>query len=106
FIVAGIFAYVSGTPFVYQNIYGVSPTTFSLLFGMNGIALMIGSQLVGRFADTVSERTFLQIGLLIANLSGITLFIALLLHAPLLAIVIPIFFFVSSIGIISTTSFS
>ncbi len=106
FIVAGIFAYVSGTPFVYQNIYGVSPTTFSLLFGMNGIALMIGSQLVGRFADTVSEKTFLQIGLLIANLSGITLLIALLLQAPLLAIVIPIFFFVSSIGIISTTSFS
>jgi MFS transporter, DHA1 family, multidrug resistance protein len=29
-----------------------------------------------------------------------------LLQAPLLAIVIPIFFFVSSIGIISTTSFS
>jgi DHA1 family bicyclomycin/chloramphenicol resistance-like MFS transporter len=31
-IVAGIFAYVSGIPFVYQNIYGVTPQVFSLLF--------------------------------------------------------------------------
>src|SRR5699024_4579562 len=34
FIMAGIFAYVAGSPFVYQNIYGVSARTFSLLFGM------------------------------------------------------------------------
>ena len=28
FIIAGIFAYVSGIPFVYQNIYGVNPQQF------------------------------------------------------------------------------
>lgn len=106
FIVAGIFAYVSGTPFVYQNIYHVSPQVFSLLFGMNGIALMMGTQLVGRFTDIIPEKTFLKIGLFIANIAAIVLIIAILLKAPLLAIVVPIFFFVSTIGIISTTSFS
>ncbi|MGP7816618.1 Bcr/CflA family multidrug efflux MFS transporter [Niallia sp. 01092] len=106
FIIAGVFAYVSGTPFVYQNVYGVSPQVFSLLFGMNGIALMIGSQLVGRFTDVISEKTFLQIGLFLSTLSGAVLLVAILLHAPLLAVVIPIFFIVSSIGIIATTSFS
>ncbi|WP_445486824.1 Bcr/CflA family multidrug efflux MFS transporter [Niallia sp. 03133] len=106
FIVAGVFAYVSGTPFVYQNIYQVSPQTFSLLFGMNGIALMIGTQLVGRFTDVIPEKTFLKIGLFISNLAGILLITAIILEAPLLAIIIPIFFYVSSIGIISTTSFS
>ncbi|PKG24851.1 Bcr/CflA family multidrug efflux MFS transporter [Niallia nealsonii] len=106
FIVAGIFAYVSGTPFVYQNIYHVSPQVFSLLFGMNGIALMMGTQLVGRFTDIIPEKTFLKIGLFIANIAAIVLVIAILLKAPLLAIVVPIFFFVSTIGIISTTSFS
>jgi MFS transporter, DHA1 family, multidrug resistance protein len=105
-IIAGIFAYVSGTPFVYQNIYGVSPQQFSLLFGINGIALIVGSQLVGRFTDVISERTFLKIGLFVSNLSGAILLVALLLHAPLLAVVIPIFFLVASIGIIATTSFA
>ena len=47
-MIGGVFAYVSGTPFIYQKIYGVSPTVFALLFGSNGISLIIGSQLVGR----------------------------------------------------------
>ncbi|WP_040209086.1 Bcr/CflA family multidrug efflux MFS transporter [Neobacillus jeddahensis] len=106
FITAGIFAYVSGIPFVYQNIYGVSPQQFSLLFGVNGIALILGSQSVGRFTDIIPERTFLKIGLLISNIAGAVLLISLLLKAPLFAVAVPIFFLVSSIGIISTTSFA
>jgi MFS transporter, DHA1 family, multidrug resistance protein len=106
FTTAGIFAYVSGIPFVYQNIYHVSPQQFSLLFGINGLGLIIGSQLVGRLADYISERTFLKIGLGISIGAGAILLIALLLKAPLIAVAIPIFFFVSSISIIGTTSFA
>ena len=106
FMVAGIFAYVSGTPFVYQNIYGASPQDFSLLFGMNGIGIMIGTQLVGLLNNRVSETRFLQIGLTLASTAGFFILLAVLFQGPLLSIVIPIFFFVASIGIISTSSFS
>jgi DHA1 family bicyclomycin/chloramphenicol resistance-like MFS transporter len=106
FTTAGIFAYVSGVPFVYQNIYGVTPQQFSLLFGTNGLALIIGSQLVGRMTDTISERTFLKIGLATSNVAGAVLLIALLLKAPLFAVAIPIFFFIASISMIGTTSFT
>ncbi|THE09276.1 Bcr/CflA family multidrug efflux MFS transporter [Bacillus timonensis] len=106
FIIAGIFAYVSGIPFVYQNIYGVSPQVFSLLFGVNGLALIIGTQLVGRLSDIIPERTFLKFGLFLSTTAGTCLLVALLLKAPLLAVAIPIFFLVCSIGIISTTSFA
>ncbi|WHY02526.1 Bcr/CflA family multidrug efflux MFS transporter [Neobacillus sp. DY30] len=105
-IVAGIFAYVSGIPFVYQNIYGVSPQVFSLLFGVNGVALIIGSQLVGRLADYISETTFLKMGLFTANISGVVLLAALLLKAPLIAVAIPIFLFIGSLAVISSTSFT
>ncbi|MBM7653451.1 Bcr/CflA family multidrug efflux MFS transporter [Neobacillus cucumis] len=106
FTTAGIFAYVSGVPFVYQNIYGVTPQQFSLLFGTNGLALIIGSQLVGRLADRVSEQTFLKIGLGLSNLAGACILLALFLHAPLFAVAIPIFFFIASISMIGTTSFA
>lgn len=105
-IVAGIFAYVSGIPFVYQNIYGVSPQVFSLLFGVNGVALIIGSQLVGRLADFISETTFLKMGLFTANIAGAVLLAALLLKAPLIAVAIPIFLFIASLAVISSTSFT
>lgn len=106
FIMAGIFAYVAGTPFVYQNIYGVSPQTFSVLFGMNGLGLIIGTQTVGRLTGIISERRFLEIGLFISITSGVLLLAAVLLNGPLITIVVPIFFFVASIGVISTSSFS
>lgn len=106
FIMAGIFAYVAGTPFVYQNIYGVSPQTFSLLFGMNGLGLIMGTQTVGRLTGVLSERRFLEIGLLMSISSGAFLLLAVLFNGPLITIVVPIFFFVASIGVIATSSFS
>lgn len=106
FMMAGIFAYVSGTPFVYQNIYGTSPQMFSFLFGLNGIGILIGTQVVGHFAGMISEKMFLKFGLMMANIAGLSLVIILLFHGPLFAVVLAIFFFVSSIGIITTSSFS
>ncbi|WP_260681942.1 multidrug effflux MFS transporter [Alkalicoccobacillus porphyridii] len=105
-MVGGIFAYVSGTPFVYQNIYEVSPQTFSLLFGVNGLGIILGTHLVGRYAGIVLERTFLRIGLIIAVVASGFLFVMTLIEGPLLFIVIPIFFFVSMIGMVGTTSFA
>lgn len=105
FTTAGIFAYVSGISFVYQNIYGVSPQVFSLLFGLNGIGLIIGTQIVGRLSR-FSEKTFLKSGLTLSMSASILLVIAILVHAPLVAVAIPIFLFVTSISIIGTSSFS
>lgn len=43
-----IFAYVSGSPFVYQEIYGVSPQVFGVLFGSTALSMVIISQLNAR----------------------------------------------------------
>ncbi|TFE00780.1 Bcr/CflA family multidrug efflux MFS transporter [Jeotgalibacillus sp. R-1-5s-1] len=106
FMIAGVFAYVSGTPFVYQNIYGVSPQVFSYLFGLNGIGLIIGTQSVGRLSHKVSERQFLLYGLSQAVTAGAVLTVAVLVNGPFIAIAIPLFFFVMSIGMVATASFS
>ncbi|MCR6595654.1 hypothetical protein NFC80_03295 [Bacillus halotolerans] len=36
FIGTGMFAYISGSPFILQNIYGVSAQMLSMLFAING----------------------------------------------------------------------
>lgn len=48
FAFASLFAYVAASPFVVQEIYGASPQTFSLLFGLNSIGLMIMGQINGK----------------------------------------------------------
>ncbi|GAA3404934.1 multidrug effflux MFS transporter [Paenibacillus hodogayensis] len=105
-MVGGVFAYVSGTPFIYQNIYGASPQLFAVLFASNGISLIIGSQVVGRLNHKISERRFLVVGLLLSVLSSLTALTVIVMHGPLFALVIPLFFFVASIGMTSTASFS
>ncbi len=48
FAFAALFSYVAASPFVMQEIYGASPQTFSLLFGLNSIGLMIMGQVNGK----------------------------------------------------------
>ncbi|MEU5087879.1 multidrug effflux MFS transporter [Streptomyces sp. NPDC021356] len=48
FAFASLFAYVSASPFVIQEIYGASPQTFSLLFGLNSIGLVAVGQINGK----------------------------------------------------------
>ena len=106
FLIGGVFAYVAGTPFIYQNIYGVSPQMFSILFGMNGIGLIFGSYAVGRFSHIWSEKKFLEVALYTATVAGAVLLAVVSTGGPLWAVVVPIFFFVTSIGVVGTASFS
>ncbi|MDQ0230694.1 Bcr/CflA family efflux MFS transporter [Metabacillus malikii] len=106
FVHGGSFAYVSGTPFVYQGIYGVSPQAFSILFGINGIAIITGSFLVGRLAGIIEEKRLLQIGTLVSTSAAAFLFIMTMIKGPLPLIVIPIFIYMTGMGIVLTSSFT
>ncbi|MFF7964183.1 multidrug effflux MFS transporter [Streptomyces sp. NPDC007903] len=48
FAFAALFAYVSASPFVVQEVYGASPQTFSLLFGLNSVGLVVAGQINGK----------------------------------------------------------
>ncbi|MEV6548051.1 multidrug effflux MFS transporter [Streptomyces sp. NPDC051597] len=45
---AALFSYISASPFVIQEIYGASPQTFSLLFGLNSVGLVAAGQINGK----------------------------------------------------------
>ncbi|GAK07682.1 LOW QUALITY PROTEIN: bicyclomycin resistance protein [Geomicrobium sp. JCM 19038] len=102
----GSFAYVAGTPFVYQGIYDVSPQLFSVLFGINGLAMIIGSFVIGRFSGIIRERTLLFTALVIGVGATFILLFMTAIEAPLAAIVIPIFVYMTGMGMILTSSFT
>ncbi|MGW4642027.1 multidrug effflux MFS transporter [Sphaerisporangium sp. NPDC004334] len=75
---AGMFAYISGSPFVLQEIYGVSPTGFSVIFATNALGLTLMAQVGGRAAGRVPPARLVLIGLLLgvvgaAGLAGAVL---------------------------------
>ncbi|WP_026074592.1 multidrug effflux MFS transporter [Brevibacillus massiliensis] len=106
FVVAAMFAYISGSPFVLQEIFGVSPQMFSLFFAINGLGIIIASQITGRLAGRMNETKLLISGLTLAAFGGIALLVVILIHAGLYAILFSLFIVVSSVGIVTTTGFS
>ena len=106
FAMGAMFAYISGSPFVLQNIYGASPQQFSFLFGLNGIGIILAAQTAGRLAGRVDSEKMMRIALTVVAAAGICLFLALTLSDSLILVMIPLFFVVSSVGMISTLGFT
>ncbi|BBH23699.1 Bcr/CflA family drug resistance efflux transporter [Paenibacillus baekrokdamisoli] len=105
-VLGAMFAYISGSPFVLQDIFGVSPQMFSLCFAINGLGIILASQVAGRLAGRVNETKLLLIGLCLAAFGGVMLLGMILISAGLAAILIFLFIIVSCVGLVSTLSFS
>lgn len=74
FAFAALFAYVSASPFVIQEIYGASPQTFSILFGVNSVGLVLVGQINGKvLVGRVSLDKVLMAGLVIITAASAAL---------------------------------
>lgn len=70
---AALFAYISGSPFVFQNIYGLSPTGYSLVFATHAVGTVGAGALFGRLAGRVRLNSLLVIGVSVTVAATITL---------------------------------
>ncbi|MEU3460103.1 multidrug effflux MFS transporter [Streptomyces sp. NPDC006733] len=76
FAFAALFAYISASAFVVQDIYGASPQTFSLLFGVNSIGLVAVGQLNGKvLIGRVSLDRALGVGLAVITAAAVALLV-------------------------------
>lgn len=103
FMLAGLFAYIGSSSFVLQSEYGLSPMQFSLLFGLNGIGLIVASLIFSRLARRITAMTLLRGGLLLAVICALITLLCAWLQQPVLALV-ALFFtvaFCSGIGTVA-----
>lgn len=99
FMMSAMFAYISGSPFVFQGIYGLSPQGYSLLFGANAIGLVGGTQLSSRLVGRVASEAQLLLGALsCAALAGAVMVFAIARGFPLWTVLVPLFVMVASVG--------
>ncbi|MGW5850307.1 Bcr/CflA family multidrug efflux MFS transporter [Streptomyces sp. NPDC055254] len=74
FAFAVLFSYISASPFVVQEIYGASPQTFSLLFGLNSVGLIVVGQINGKLlVGRVSLDKALAVGLAVITAASVAL---------------------------------
>jgi DHA1 family bicyclomycin/chloramphenicol resistance-like MFS transporter len=106
FVMSGFFGYISASPFVLQNLYGLSAQEYSLCFGGNGIGIMLIAQLTGRLCMSFSEKSVLKAGILLSMASALGIAVVSVMHLSVFCMLPLLFVFVSCIGITTTTSFS
>ncbi|MBX6341892.1 MAG: multidrug effflux MFS transporter, partial [Thermomicrobiaceae bacterium] len=98
---AAMFAYISGSPFALQDIYGLSPQAFSLAFGTNALGLALAGQVNGRLVGRVSPGRLLTVGLAASAAGGLALLAVVGFGVLGLAGVLPcLFVVVASLGFV------
>ena len=98
---AGMFAYIAGSPFVLQGIYGASPQLFSVMFGANALGLVLAGQVNGRLVGRVPLSRLLLLGLIGTSAGGAALLTVVAIGGGGLAGVLPaLFLVVASLGFV------
>ena len=101
---ASMFAYIAGSTFVLQRIYGMSPQGFSLIFGCISLGLVAAAQGGARLALVWPLTRVLALGLTI-NLTGATaLLITVISGLPLAALIGSLVVMVCAVGVIFPTA--
>jgi DHA1 family bicyclomycin/chloramphenicol resistance-like MFS transporter len=101
---ASMFAYIAGSTFVLQRIYGMSPQGFSLIFGGISFGLVAAAQGGARLALIWPLTRVLALGLAI-NLTGATaLLVTVVTGLPLAALIGALVIMVCAVGLIFPTA--
>lgn len=103
--IAAVFCYISGASFVFQEIYGASPQTFSFIFGLNAVGLVAAGQVNGRLVRRVEPLRLLAAGLVTSTIGGLILLAVVAsgdvgASLGLAGFLVPLFVVVAPIGFI------
>jgi len=95
------FAYLSGSSFVYQQVYDVSATGYSLLFAVNSLGMLAAGRLNHRLLARHSPARLLGAALAANALAGAGVLVAALSPGlGLWAMEVPMFVIVATLGVI------
>jgi MFS transporter, DHA1 family, multidrug resistance protein len=104
-VFAGLFAFIAGGPFVFIELYGLSPQLFGLLFSINAIGLLIASQVNAHIVVRFGPARMLTAALLIYFAGAVVLAInAFTGFGGVLGLAVPLFVAFSMVGIAPTNA--
>jgi DHA1 family bicyclomycin/chloramphenicol resistance-like MFS transporter len=100
-IFSGLLAYISGSPFVFIELFHVSPQHFGLYFGVNAIGIIAASQVNGWLATRTRPERILRVVLPVS----LTASVLILLSAAtgiggFAGILVPLFAFIATHGFV------
>lgn len=87
-----MFSYISASPFVTQNILGLSPGQFSLVFAVNSAGLVLANAVNTRLIGRFEVRTLLLFGVTTMFTAGALLLLTMVVVGYVAALILPLLF--------------
>lgn len=95
---SGLFAYLAASPFLFQDVYGLDPQGYGLLFAVNSIGVVAGVQISSRLAKRIAPQWILSVSTLVLLGSAIAIIVLDLAGAGFFGTVVPLWFFITACG--------
>jgi DHA1 family bicyclomycin/chloramphenicol resistance-like MFS transporter len=89
-----ILAYIAGSSFILQGMYGISPQLFGVIFGINAAGMVVGAQINGHFVHRVGSGPLLSIGLTCMSSGALLFLLAVSTNWGGLGVILPSLFLV------------
>ncbi|MDQ8207362.1 multidrug effflux MFS transporter [Coraliomargarita sp. SDUM461003] len=98
FAFMALFGYIAASPFVFQNVLGLSATQYSIAFGVNALGIILFGAISARLVMRVAPRTLVSISLAVQLIAAAAVLIFTSIGAGAIFIMPAIFFTVASVG--------
>ncbi|MEX0374872.1 Bcr/CflA family multidrug efflux MFS transporter [Spiribacter pallidus] len=100
-----LFAYVSGSPFVYTRVFGVDQAHFGLFFALNVVGLLIGNLTNGQLVMRFGHRPMLTAGVVTMTAATLVMLVMTLAGISGQWLITPVLFIaLSTVGVIAANT--
>lgn len=100
-VYGGMFAYITGSSFVFINHYGLTPNHYSWVFGINAFGLITFSQVNGRLLRKLNPEIILRKVYPFTAIAGFLLFLTGFFDGPLWVMCVGLFLFILNMGMVA-----
>jgi MFS transporter, DHA1 family, multidrug resistance protein len=98
---AGLFAYISDSPFVFMKLFGLSEQEYGLVFSLSACGVIGGTQMNRLWLRARTSREIAMISVVAQCVAAVLLMAGVLAGAGSLVVMVLLFFYLAGIGFIS-----
>jgi DHA1 family bicyclomycin/chloramphenicol resistance-like MFS transporter len=95
-----MFAYIAGSSFVLEDVFGTSPQVFSLVFAINSAGLITMSQIGSRLVSRRGPATLARYGLCLVALASLGALLVTAMHGALAPLLVCLFALLCGNGLV------
>ena len=95
---SGLFAYLSASSFLFQEVYNLDPQQYGFLFAVNSLGIVIGVQISSRLMRRFGPQWILAVTTFTQAVAALLIVSLGLAGAGLIGILVPLFVFIAAAG--------